>query len=232
MLIGILSCGHMPDEVRAAHGDYDTLYASLLDGRGLTFENYNVVDMEFPSSRTAADGWLISGSKHGAYEDHPFIPPLEDFIRDASTAQVPTVGICFGHQIIAQALSGKVEKFKGGWGLGRTEYRFEGAATLALNAWHQDQVIRAPEGAVTTSATDFCAHAALVYPDRAIFSVQPHPEFSAQVVKGIYEARKTVLDIPPDVIGGMLANLDQPLDNDRMADMIATHFLAHAKVGA
>ena len=230
MLIGILNCGHLPDEVQAEQGDYTELYAGLLGGRGFAFATYNVVDMEFPSGPTAADGWLISGSKHGAYDDIPFIAPLEALIRDASAAGVPTVGICFGHQVIAQALGGKVEKFKGGWGLGRTQYRFRGAGTLALNAWHQDQVTRAPEGAVTISATDFCAHAALVYPDHAALSVQPHPEFSSDVVRNLYEARKSVLDIPPDRIGAMLAGLDQPLDNDRMADMIAAHFLAHARV--
>ena len=67
----------------------------------------------FPEGIHDADGWLITGSRHGAYEDHPWIPPLEEFIRDAYAAQVPLVGICFGHQIIAQAMGGKVEKYQG-----------------------------------------------------------------------------------------------------------------------
>ena len=73
----------------------------------------------------------------------PFIPPLEDFIRDAYAADVPLVGICFGHQIIAQALGGKVEKFKDGWAVGRTTYDWQGE-DVALNAWHQDQVVTRP----------------------------------------------------------------------------------------
>jgi hypothetical protein len=50
--------------------------------------------------------------------------PLEDFIRAAYAAHVPMVGICFGHQIIAQAMGGKVEKYAGGWSVGPTEYDF------------------------------------------------------------------------------------------------------------
>lgn len=88
-----------------------------------------------------ADGWLITGSRHGAYEDHAFIPPLEGFIRDAYGAAVPMVSICFGHQIIAQALGGKVEKFNGGWSVGAQDYDF-GDEKLTLNAWHQDQATR------------------------------------------------------------------------------------------
>ncbi len=87
-------------------------------GNDFTFRTWQVVNMEFPAIGGRCDGWLITGSKHGAYEDLPFIPPLEDFIRKAYAEHVPLVGICFGHQIIAQAMGGKVEKFKDGWAVG------------------------------------------------------------------------------------------------------------------
>ena len=76
----------------------------------------------FPTSVSSCDGWIVTGSAFGAYEDHAFIPPLEDFIRANYKADVPMAGICFGHQIMAQALGGKVEKFSGGWGVGYTNY--------------------------------------------------------------------------------------------------------------
>ena len=85
-----------------------------------------IADNEFPAGPDAADGWLITGSKHGAYEDHDWIPPLEQLIRDIYAAGRPLVGVCFGHQIIAQALGGTVEKFKGGWSVGHTTYEIEG----------------------------------------------------------------------------------------------------------
>ena len=81
MLIGILQTGHAPDPIQPDYGDYSDMFERLLGGQGFTFRTWNVVDMDFPTSTDAADGWLITGSRHGAYEDHPFIPPLEDTIR-------------------------------------------------------------------------------------------------------------------------------------------------------
>ena len=135
MQIGILVTGHAPDALVGRTGEYDQFFARLLNGKGLTFRPYFVVDMDFPKDVHDCDGWLITGSRHGAYEDHPFIAPLEDFIRAAYAAKVPMVGICFGHQIIAQALGGTVEKFEKGWSVGPTPYDFKGE-TITLNAWH------------------------------------------------------------------------------------------------
>lgn len=187
MRIGILKCGQSPEVTRDAHGDYDDMFVKLLAGRGLDFDSYHVEAMQFPASVHDADGWLISGSRHGVYEDHAFIPPLEDFIRRAHAASVPIVGICFGHQIVAQALGGKVEKFGGGWAVGPQTYDFSGQP-VTMNAWHQDQVVERPDGAEVVAANGFCENAALVYGDRA-FTVQAHPEFSDAFIDGLIEHR-------------------------------------------
>ena len=187
MKIGILMTGHAVPELQERAGDYDAMFAALLAGRGVEFETYNVVDEQYPSAPDACDGWLITGSKHGAYEDHPWIPPLEEFIRAVYASGRPMIGVCFGHQIIAQALGGKVIKYPGGWSVGRTEYDLDGE-TFALNAWHQDQVTEVPQGAEVIGKSDFCAHAALVYDDR-ILTIQPHPEFGPDIVEDLIRLR-------------------------------------------
>ena len=223
MLIGILQTGHAPDALVAQSGTYPDMFRSLLDGQGFTFRDYAVVDMQFPADVRDCDGWLLTGSRHGAYEDHPFIAPLEDFIRRAHEARVPMVGICFGHQIIAQALGGKVEKFPGGWSVGPQDYDF-GDKTIRLNAWHQDQVTELPPGAQIVATSPFCTHAALAYGDQAL-TIQAHPEFSSDFVAGLMDKRGKGL-VPQALMEAARDRLDQPLDDQTIAARIAAFFKA------
>ncbi|QXT39209.1 type 1 glutamine amidotransferase [Gymnodinialimonas ceratoperidinii] len=217
MHLGILQTGHVPDEVARTDGPYATLFHDLFAHRGFTQTLWSVVDGDFPDSPQAADAWLVTGSKHGAYEDHPWIPPLEDFIRAIQDAEIPLVGSCFGHQIIAQALGGKVEKFPNGWSVGRTEYRI-GDQTLNLNAWHQDQVTRLPEGTTVHGASDFCAHAVIAIGPR-ILSTQPHPEFENSVIATLIDLKGDVVE--PERVEAAQAALDKPNDNRLIADWMA-----------
>ena len=222
MLIGILQCGHSPAELQPHVGDYPAMFERLLDGHGFEFRTWAVCDMEFPNSVDAADGWLITGSRHGAYEPHPWIPPLEAFIRDCFGAEVPMVGICFGHQIIAQALGGTVEKFKDGWAVGPATYAFDGHGDLTINAWHQDQVTARPDGARRVASHPFCENAALLYDGRAL-TVQAHPEYGADFIAGLIETRGPGV-VPPDLLARARDTLSTPTDTARLAAIIARFF--------
>ena len=223
MLIGILQTGHVPEQLAPESGDYADMFERMLAGHGFRYRVWQVVDGEPLPEVDAADGWLISGSRHGAYEDHPWIKPLEAFIRAAYGAHVPVVGICFGHQIIAQAMGGKVEKFARGWSVGATRYDFDGQQ-LVLNAWHQDQVVERPESARVLAHNDFCENAALLYDDRML-TIQAHPEFQPAFIDGLIRTRgKNV--VPDPLLAVASANLDQPLDNPALGNRIAAFFKA------
>ncbi len=221
MKIGILQTGLAPDALLDTSGDYPDMFARLLAGHGFAFDTFRVVEGEFPTSVYACDGWLITGSRHGVYEDHPWIAPLEDFIRTAYAGRVPVVGVCFGHQIVAQAMGGKVEKYAKGWAVGATDYDF-GGHMMRLNAWHQDQVTEVPPSAKVIASNEFCTNAALLYGDRAL-TVQAHPEFRPEFVDGLMRTRGKGL-VPDALLANALTRLDLPLDDQPMADQIAAFF--------
>lgn len=219
--LGILQAGRSPEELVNRYPDYNQLFVHLLGEESFNYRTWAVLDNEFPDSLNEADAWLITGSRHGAYEDHDWIAPLETLIRDVYAKGVPMVGICFGHQIIAQALGGRVEKFAGGWSVGRVEYDLDDKvwgkpsdSATPLMAFHQDQVVKAPEGAVNVGSTKFCEHAALLY-DSRVLTIQPHPEFDDAFVGALLEARGAIL--PADILQQANQTLHEPLQRDGIA---------------
>ncbi len=185
--IGILETGLTPPELIDEHNSYGNMFIELLGAAdsSLDFKVYRVLDEQFPDSVNACDGWVITGSRHGVYENLPWMQHLKRFLVDCREAQKKVVGICFGHQILAEAMGGKVEKSNKGWGIGPHTYRLNGrrfyidgeSDSFTINAMHQDQVVALPPGADILASSDFCPYAGLYYGDWAI-SFQSHPEFS------------------------------------------------------
>ncbi len=227
MKIGILQTGIAADALIPKHGDYPDNFEVLLQGRGFEFEVFQVVNGVFPADANVCEGWLVTGSKHGAYEPHDWIPPLETLIREIYAADLPMIGVCFGHQIIAQALGGTVKKFDGGWGIGNFTYTDEsGENTITLNAYHQDQVITAPECATDVLGNDFCANAVLTYGTNA-FTMQPHPEFSTQYIRDLIDARAIGV-VDNDVLELARRKLMENVDAQKAADQFEA-FLKRTK---
>jgi len=195
-------------------GDYPQMYQTLLAGTDRSFRAWAVVDGDFPDGPEAADAWLISGSRFSSFEDLPWIHRLLALVRDIVASGRPLVGICFGHQIIARAMGGTVERFAGGWAVGRQTYDWQGTP-VAMNAWHQDQVTALPQGARVLASNDFCRNAVIAYGDH-VLTVQAHPEFDGAIVERLIASRGRGL-IDDNLLDAAGANLNRPDDSGDVA---------------
>ena len=219
MKLAILETGRPPGDLAEQFGDYPSMFADLL-GPGFEVETFDVVTGELPRPGDH-QAYLITGSPAGVYEALPWMEPLEQFIRSAEDGKM--VGICFGHQVMAKALGGRVEKSDKGWGAGlhhytviRSEPWIDAAGMIAIPASHQDQVVVQPPNSKVVAASDFTPFAALAWTNRPAISFQFHPEFSPGFAKALIEKR---YDIVPDP-DAALRSLDAPNDNARVAGWI------------
>lgn len=225
MKIGILETGVAPPALLEEFGRYDAMVAGLI-GAGFETTTFRANEGQLPESVEAFAGYVVPGSSAGAYEPHAWIPPLEDFLR-AARGRARLVGICFGHQVMAQAFGGRVEKSGKGWGLGLQSYRvvarpdwLEADDTIAIPASHQDQVVAAPPGAEALIGSDFAPLAGLVYADGSAMSVQGHPEFSPVFAKALL-ATVHARRLAPDDLARLSASLERPNDCTRVGASIA-----------
>lgn len=223
--IGLLQCGSIRPDLATRHGDYPQLFADLFADQPVEIVPFDVVNGPPPDSVTECDGWLVSGSSSSVYDDEPWIAPAEAFLRDAVDAAVPTIGICFGHQLLAQALGGTVERSAKGWGAGAQTYRFDAPlpdwpesldqpGTVNLIACHQDQVTVLPEGAEAIASNDHCAVAAFRV-GTTVLAIQPHPEFTAPLSRELTDVRTSLLG--EDLTRAAIDSLSAPLDEAPVA---------------
>ena len=237
MQVTIIETGRAPGRLSEDFPRYPSMFVSLLGAadRDLTFSTVAVLDGESLPAPADCEAVLITGSPFGVYDSTPWMDPLRGFIRGVFAAKRPMIGVCFGHQVIADAMGGDVRKSDKGWGVGRHVYDvttpqdwMAGAGqTIALSVSHQDQVITPPRGAVTLARSSHTDHAMLAYADAPVMSLQGHPEFSDAFVAALYAARrgKTLTDAQVD---GAIASLGSPADSVMVGEWMA-RFLRTAR---
>ncbi len=242
--IGVFEAGPVPDEITDHYPNYAQMIINWLQPAlpDVEFKAYSPLRGEALPAIDACDGYIYSGSRHGAYDDIDWIAPLEQFIRDLDAARIPQFGICFGHQIMAQALGGKVVKSDRGWGCGIQHYTIhcdsltslrqaarerdgidpDQDETLQVLLMHQDQVVELPATAKSIGGNDFCPYGVIRYEGPAL-SVQFHPEFSNVYVDDLLRLRGgTVID--QNAADAGKASLTVIPDNPIIADWVAGFF--------
>ena len=237
MKIGILLVGRASEDLVDEYGTYAEMLIALINTEEQVFEfkTFNILDDEFPKDHLECDGWIVTGSPHGVYEDHSWITTVSQLINNIYKANLPIFGVCFGHQLIAQALGGHVEKSEKGWGLGlhtyqvnnKPDYMSNLSEEVTLNICHQDQVLRPPQGATVYAKSEFCENAGFYIKDK-VLTMQAHPEFLVDFTKALLTARRDVT-IPKEFVDPALVGLKNNPDSaqsNQFAKTIRQFFLA------
>lgn len=220
MQIGILQCGEAPPNLTADHGTYGAMVTRLVSEAG-PCRIFDVTRGELPEQVEICDAYVLTGSPAGVYESLPWINPLADFLlRARGTTKM--VGICFGHQMLAQTFGGQVVKSPKGWGIGVHRYEvvaqapwMDDSPTISVPASHQDQVVACPPDARVLLRSAFTPYAGLDYGHSISF--QCHPEFTTGFGTALIASRHSLFGAMTEQA---LASYAEPDDRARLGRWI------------
>lgn len=217
MKAGLFICDHVSLKYQAQFDDYPTMFADLFPD--FEWVLYDVCNNHFPESLEECDLYIATGSKHSVYDDLPWVSKLKKVIVQLYQQQKYFIGVCFGHQLIGEALGGKVRKSSNGWCVGVHQFEIithknwmiPSAKTVNLLMMCQDQIVELPKDATVLAKSEWCPVAMLTVGE-TILGIQAHPEFSKAYNQVLMEDR--VERMGQDVVSKGIESLKNEIQQD------------------
>ena len=232
MKIAILKTGSLPEILNDRFQSYPEMLIELIDPHNIriSFEKISCIDNIFPNKIDDFDGYIITGSSYGVYDKEEWITNLFKLIREIYNKSIPLVGICFGHQAIAEALGGKVLKSEKGWGLGiknmikknDSSWINKNIKNINLIYSHQDQVITLPKNARILFGNTFCPISSFAIGNK-VFAIQGHPEFKNDFAIELLELRRDKIETNKYTYAKK-SLLEKSHDGKKVGEMIINFF--------
>lgn len=202
MKLGVLLCDHVQPALQESYGDYQDMFANILSQCDSSIEvlYFDVVSGQFPEDINVCDAYMTSGSKASVNDNLPWVNTLERFVWQMFLVNKAFVGICFGHQMIAKALGGKVACSDKGWGIGiattivhaHKQWMLPKQNQIKLIVSHQEQVCQLPPETQVLMGNDFCPYA-MIKVGEHFLGLQGHPEFTPAYSKALMKGRKAII---------------------------------------
>lgn len=224
-----------PPEEKSDPEKFVDLFTGI--GAPLDYVTYDTAEGQLPDSFDECDAYLITGSPCSVYDNYDWIKDLGNFVRHAHAADKPLVGICFGHQLIAQALGGKVRLARDGWLLGlhpidmlrHKPWMDPAAAEHRLYFINQDQVVELPPDAELLAGSAACPHA-MYSIGETLLCLQAHPEQPLASMQTFTRILRDEYHVESDVIDAAHASMDAAEPHaERFAGWIAKFLLGAAE---
>ncbi len=222
MKVGLILCDEVSPELQGEHGTYRDMFSTMLSP--LEILPFRAYQNELPTD-FVCDAYVLTGSRYSVYDDMDWIRNLNNFVQELQNMKKPVVGVCFGHQMLAEALGGKVEKSSKGWCVGPHTFNIELPQDwmvpvkneVSLLMMCQDQVKTLPPGSQIIASTHECPIGMFLIDDHML-GIQAHPEFSNAYCQTLIERRMD--RIGQGKSAAALSKLNQDPDRDIIAKWI------------
>jgi GMP synthase-like glutamine amidotransferase len=229
--IGLLQCDHVAPELAIRFGDQPIFFKNLFSKNApeISFDIFDVQNEIYPPEPKQYGGFIGTGAKYSVTEDLPWIRRFKEYVNYLYQHQMKFIGICFGHQMIAEALGGKCDVSEKGWGIGvrqiniikKKSWMQPDADAIRLLYSHMDQITQLPPETEVIAGNSHCPYAIITVGDH-FMGIQAHPEFSLDYLDLLMQSRV-------DRIGALQVEdarktLSEPTDEAVVAKWMANFF--------